>query len=153
VLQITVTFATLLYLRMKISHSHNKADYIGILGSLLCIVHCLAMPVLALGSAFGHDHHMHIGFLSLDYLFILINAAAVYFATREHRSAFVRILLWSALLLFAVSLIFEERNVAWLSWLCVVNHRTSDQPLHLPDCSSNEIQSFLITYHTGLRNG
>lgn len=119
VLQITVTFATLLYLRMKISHSHNKADYIGILGSLLCIVHCLAMPVLALGSAFGHDHHMHIGFLSLDYLFILINAAAVYFATREHRSVFVRILLWFALLLFAVSLIFEERNVVfqWLGYL------------------------------------
>ena len=119
VLQITVTFATLLYLRMKISHSHNKADYVGILGSLLCIVHCLAMPVLALGSAFGHDHHLHIGFLSLDYLFILINAAAVYFATRNHRSVFINILLWSALLLFAVSLIFEERNAVfqWLGYL------------------------------------
>lgn len=119
VLQITVTFATLLYLRMKISHSHNKADYVGILGSLLCIVHCIAMPVLALGSAFGHDHHLHIGFLSLDYLFVLVNAAAVYFATRNHRSVFVNVLLWSALLLFAVSLVFEERNVAfrWLGYV------------------------------------
>ncbi|MDQ6478883.1 MerC domain-containing protein [Dyadobacter sp. LHD-138] len=104
---------------MKISHSHNKADYVGILGSLLCIVHCLAMPVLALGSAFGHDHHLHVGFLSLDYLFILINAAAVYFATRNHRSVFVNVLLWSALVLFAVSLIFEERNAVfqWLGYL------------------------------------
>lgn len=119
VLQITVTFATLLYLRMKISHSHNKADYVGILGSLLCIVHCIAMPVLALGSAFGHDHHLHIGFLSLDYLFILVNAVAVYFATRNHRSVFVNVLLWSALVLFAVSLVFEERNVAfrWLGYV------------------------------------
>lgn len=118
-LQITVTFATLLYLRMKISHSHNKADYVGILGSLLCIVHCIAMPVLALGSAFGHDHHLHIGFLSLDYLFILVNAVAVYFATRNHRSVFVNVLLWSALVLFAVSLVFEERNVAfrWLGYV------------------------------------
>jgi len=113
---ITITFATSLHLRMKISNSHNKADYIGILGSLLCIVHCIAMPVLALGSTFGHDHHMHIGFISLDYLFILINAAAVYFATRDHKSVFVRTLLWSALLIFAVSLIFEERNIVF-QWL------------------------------------
>ncbi|MCF2444385.1 MerC domain-containing protein [Dyadobacter sp. CY345] len=104
---------------MKISHTHNKADYIGILGSVLCIVHCIAMPVLALGSTFGHDHHAHIGFISLDYLFILINAVAVYFATRGHKKSFVNLFLWVALAIFAVSLIFEERNIVfqWLGYL------------------------------------
>lgn len=101
---------------MKTSHTHNKADYIGILGSVLCIVHCLAMPALAFGSSFGHDHHAHVGFLSLDYFFILINAAAVYFATRGHKSLLVKLLLWGALLIFAVSLIFEEQHVAF-QWL------------------------------------
>lgn len=119
VLQITTTFDTSLSLRMKISHSHNKADYVGILGSLLCIVHCLALPVLALGTSIGHDHHAHIGFLSLDYLFILVNAIAVYFATRDHRSVLVKVLLWSALVIFGVSLVFEERHVMfqWLGYV------------------------------------
>lgn len=128
VIQNTVTFATQLYLRMKISHSHNKADYIGILGSALCIVHCVAMPVLALGSSLGHEHHAHIGFLSLDYFFILVNAVAVYFATRDHKSVFVKVLLWSALLIFAVSLVFEERHIIfqWLGYfgsaLLIIGH-------------------------------
>jgi len=116
IIQNTVSFATQLYLHMKISHAHNKADYIGILGSVLCIVHCVAMPVLALGSSFGHEHHAHIGFVSLDYFFILVNAVAVYFATRDHKSLFVKVLLWSALLIFAISLIFEEQNIIF-QWL------------------------------------
>jgi len=62
---------------------------------------------------------MHIGFISLDYFFILINGIAVYFATRNHKSLLLRIFLWSALLIFAVSLIFEGRHdlFQWLGYL------------------------------------
>ena len=101
------------------THSHNKADYVGILGSVLCIIHCVAMPALAVSTSFTHNHHMHIGFLSLDYFFILINGIAVYFATKNHKSLSLRIFLWSALLIFAVSLIFEGRHdlFQWLGYL------------------------------------
>jgi hypothetical protein len=101
------------------THSHNKADYIGILGSMLCIIHCIAMPALAMGSALTHNHHMHLGFISLDYFFILVNALAVYFATKNHKSLALRSFLWCALLLFAVSLIFEGRHYVfqWLGYL------------------------------------
>ena len=95
---------------MKNTHVHGKADYFGIAGSVLCIVHCLLVPALALGSSFAHDHHSNAGLLSLDYLFILINGIAVYYATRDHKSLPLKILLWGALLLFAISLIFENRN-------------------------------------------
>jgi len=126
---------------MKTFHTHNKADYVGILGSVLCILHCIAMPMLALGSSLGHDHHEHIGFISLDYFFILLNLIAVYFATREHKSLLVRVLLWSALSIFAVSLIFEERSIIfqWLGYfgsaLLIIGHlvnlyfcQTAQQP-------------------------
>jgi len=101
------------------THSHNKADYVGILGSVLCIIHCVAMPALAIGTSLTHNHHTHIGFISLDYFFILINGIAVYFATRNHKSFLLRIFLWSALLIFAVSLIFEGRHdlFQWLGYL------------------------------------
>ena len=95
---------------MKNTQSHGKADYIGIAGSVLCIVHCLLVPALALGSSFSHNHHSNAGLLSLDYFFILINAIAVYYATRDHKSLPLRILLWGALSLFSVSLIFENQN-------------------------------------------
>lgn len=108
-------FATSLYLGMKAVHSHGKADYIGILGSVLCIIHCLLVPALAFGSSVA-THHTHVGLLSLDYLFIIVNGVAVYYATREHRSLPIRLLLWSALMLFSVSLIFENKHAAF-SWL------------------------------------
>jgi hypothetical protein len=101
---------------MKSTRSHGKADYIGILGSILCIIHCLLVPALAFGSSMAHDHHAHAGLLSLDYFFILVNGIAVYFATRAHKSWPIRLLLWGALSIFAVSLIFEASHHAF-SWL------------------------------------
>lgn len=112
---------------MKAEHSHSKADYIGILGSVLCIVHCLLMPALAFGTTMT-AHHEHAGLLSLDYLFIVINAVAVYFATKNHKSVVVRTILWGSLLLFSVSLIFEAAHPAftWLGYigssLLIVGH-------------------------------
>ncbi|MCF0058349.1 MerC domain-containing protein [Dyadobacter sp. CY356] len=101
------------------THSHNKADYIGILGSVLCIIHCIAVPALAMGTAFTDNHHTYIGFISLDYIFILINGIAVYFATKDHKSILLKMLLWGALLIFAVSLIFEGRHYIfhWLGYI------------------------------------
>ncbi|MCF2491156.1 MerC domain-containing protein [Dyadobacter sp. CY347] len=103
---------------MKAEHSHSKADYIGILGSVLCIVHCLLMPALAFGTTMT-AHHDHAGLISLDYLFILINGVAVYFATKNHKSVAVRTILWGSLALFSVSLIFEAAHpvFTWLGYI------------------------------------
>jgi hypothetical protein len=102
---------------MKATHSHSKADYIGILGSVLCIIHCLLVPALAFGTTMT-SHHSHAGYVSLDYLFILINGVAVFYATRNHKSLPVRVILWGALALFAVSLILEARHpiFTWLGY-------------------------------------
>ena len=104
---------------MKASHSHGKADYIGIVGSVLCIIHCMLVPALAFGSGLVYDHHAHTGLLSLDYFFILINGIAVYYATRDHKSILIRSVLWTALTIFSVSLIFEGSSHAftWLGYI------------------------------------
>lgn len=87
-------------------HTHGKADYIGVAGSVLCLVHCLITPVLALGSSLSIDHNEAGGWL--DYLFILVNGLAVFFATREHRSPALRLFLWGSFALFSVSLLLEH---------------------------------------------
>ena len=86
-------------------HSHGRADYVGIAGSVLCLVHCLVTPALALGSTFTVNSHAAPG---LDYLFILVNGLAVYFATREHKVLPLSLVLWGASGLFAVSLLLED---------------------------------------------
>jgi RsiW-degrading membrane proteinase PrsW (M82 family) len=73
------------------------------------------MPALAFGTTLT-SHHQHAGFISLDYLFILINGIAVFYATRNHKSVLVRSILWGALALFSVSLIFEAKHSVF-TWL------------------------------------
>jgi hypothetical protein len=101
---------------MKTTHSHNKADYIGILGSVLCIIHCILLPAVTFGSAVGHAHVHNSSLLSLDLLFIIINGIAVYFATKTHASSGLKLLLWSGLLIFGVSILLESHSSAFI-WL------------------------------------
>lgn len=91
----------------------KKADYIGIAGSVLCLIHCLAAPVLVMTSNLLRDDTLRAGFLSLDYVFIAVNIIAVYFATRHHSSSIIRTALWSFLLLFAIGLILEDVSPAF----------------------------------------
>lgn len=87
-------------------HAHGKADYIGVAGSVLCLVHCLITPALALGSSLSINHHA--AGSGLNFVFILVNGLAVYFATREHRSPALRLFLWASFALFSVSLLLEH---------------------------------------------
>ncbi|GAB3271149.1 hypothetical protein GCM10027347_42250 [Larkinella harenae] len=88
--------------------SYNKADVIGITGSVLCIIHCLITPVLLISSTLLTDRTLRIGFLSLDYVFILVNIVAVFFATRRASQSYIRIGLWTFLGLFAGALLLED---------------------------------------------
>ncbi len=95
-------------LLMKTDLLSRKADYIGITGSVLCIIHCVVTPLLLMTTSLLHDEHLRVGFLSLDYLFIGVNIVAVYFATRQALSLLVRRALWGFLTLFTVALLLED---------------------------------------------
>lgn len=97
-------------LLMKTDLLSRKADYIGITGSVLCILHCLVTPVLLMTTSLLHDEHLRIGFLSLDYLFIGVNVVAVYFATRHPIPVLIKLALWGFLALFSVAILLEDVN-------------------------------------------
>ncbi len=92
---------------MKSTTLTSKADYIGITGSLLCIIHCLATPILLLTVNFAHES-LKVGYLSLDYVFIVVNIFAVYHATKHAHSVVIKRALWSFLVLFTACLLLEE---------------------------------------------
>lgn len=93
---------------MKTDPLSRKADYIGITGSVLCLIHCMITPVLLMTTTALRHEHLHIGYLSLDYVFIGVNVAAVYFATKNNRSMPVKRALWGFLILFAIGIVFEN---------------------------------------------
>lgn len=93
---------------MKTEEAHNKADYVGITGSVLCLIHCMATPVLLMTSNLLKDELIRSSFLSLDYLFIGINIVAVYYATRHNGSNLIRTSLWGFLALFALAITLED---------------------------------------------
>jgi len=92
---------------MKIATINRRADFIGITGSILCIIHCLITPVAIMTSTLLNHDALRIGFLSLDYLFIGVNIVAVWSASR-HTSWRIRAALWSFLALFAAGLLLED---------------------------------------------
>lgn len=107
---------------MNRTHSHDKADLVGISGSVLCLIHCLLSPALLLGSSLASEHtHPHeAGFAQLDWIFIIINGLAVYYATKGgHGTSSVRIFMWFSFIVFATSLLLENAHplFVWAGYL------------------------------------
>lgn len=93
---------------MKTDPFSRKADYIGITGSVLCMIHCLITPVLLMTSTLFQNEQLRVGYLSLDYVFIGVNIVAVYFATRHYVSPVIKKSLWGFLSLFSIALLLED---------------------------------------------
>lgn len=80
----------------------RSADLVGIVNTVLCLIHCLAMPLLvSVGAAF-FAHPL------LSWGFALLAFVAVYFATRNSTGRRVVWFLWGAASLFAMAVLLEH---------------------------------------------
>lgn len=93
---------------MKTDMLSRKADYIGITGSILCIIHCMITPVMLLTTSLMQSSTLRVSYLSLDYVFIGVNIVAVYSATRHFAPPVIKWGLWGFLSLFSIALLLEE---------------------------------------------
>lgn len=87
----------------------NKADIIGILSSSICIVHCVATPLLI---AYG------IGFMTnpkFKYLFLIISFVSIFKASENVKHPQIALLLWFSFLGFLFSNLFHE-EFHWLDY-------------------------------------
>ena len=86
-------------------------DYLGIAGSGLCLIHCLAMPVLFfVQNSLGRDllKGMDLENIYLDYLFIALCFFAIFSVTKNSNSRKTIVSFWFFFLLFSISILFEE---------------------------------------------
>lgn len=87
----------------------NKADFIGIISSTLCLMHCIATPLLI---AFGA------GFITnpfFKYLFLIISFLSIFKATENITSKKISLLLWISFWGFLFSTLFQE-EYEWLHY-------------------------------------
>lgn len=97
-------------------HQHNtKNDYIGIVSSSLCLIHCLAAPLfLIFGMPFIETDTWHIW----DFVFLGISAWAVFNASKGHTTALIRNGLWISFTVLTIAIILQHSHTAFLvlSW-------------------------------------
>lgn len=82
------------------------SDYLGALGSLLCLFHCLVMPFIFTVPLFYLNNNTPIDYL--EYLFLSISFIAVYFSSRKIPTHIEKILIWALFCLLSISLILHN---------------------------------------------
>lgn len=94
--------------------SSQSADMLGISASVLCMIHCLAFPVMiSLGYLvnFSDDHdHSHEHWHWMDYFFVILAVWAVYNAAKNTHSMRIKIALWIAVFIFSIAILLHELN-------------------------------------------
>lgn len=96
-------------LPMPSAKNLNKADFIGIVSSSVCLVHCILTPLLlATGASFFASSFFNFPFLILSF-------ASVYKATEFDTHTGIALLLWTSFWGFLFSTLFRE-DYHWLHY-------------------------------------
>jgi hypothetical protein len=92
---------------MNFSLFFKNSDFLGIFGSILCLIHCLALPLFIsmepmMFQFIAEDiHHW-------DYVFLAFSFVAVYFSTRNSSSFSIKFSFYAVLILLTVSIVWED---------------------------------------------
>lgn len=107
--------------------SFQSADIMGISASIMCMIHCLALPVLiSVGFILSpvdnhiHEHdHVHFNWHWIDFLFVALALWAVYFAVKSTQSKSIKIALWVAVSIFSIGVMFHD-VFHWMLYLSLI---------------------------------
>lgn len=92
---------------MKVDSISNKADLIGIVSAVLCLIHCIVPPILFL--CFGHlIEHSHNHLFRWDYFFLIISSYAVYHATHHAVNNFIKGILWISFGVLSIAVLLHH---------------------------------------------
>ncbi len=91
----------------------NKPDSIGIISSTLCLIHCLATPLLFAAQIHivNGGHGKPFWWSNIDLIFLLISSLAIYKASLNGTKEWIKIALWGSFLLLTFIIVNEK--MAW----------------------------------------
>ena len=107
----------------------NRSDLIGAAASGLCAIHCTLTPILfaakpVLEGTMGVHAHGGGFWAVLDYTFLVLSLAAVWYSARHTNHATIKRILWIAWLVFAAGLLSEPLDLSYGKWLMYIGSVT-----------------------------
>lgn len=91
------------------------SDYLGIISSILCLVHCLITPaILSFHYIFMKTTSQ---FEMVEYIFLIMSFLAVFFSAKNYNGYFGKITMWFMFSVFAVSIIFHSHIPVFISYI------------------------------------
>ena len=112
-------FASKLWLNMKIIKSSvQNNDIYGIIVCTLCVLHCLATPIIFLSVAASNDNNISppLFWKNLDYLFLVISLFIVYNSAKNTTKPIMKYIL----------------RISWLVLFLVISNEKIDV-FHIPE--------------------
>lgn len=98
----------------------SRSDLLGVSTSLLCLLHCLAFPVvLSTGYLFNYSLQGH--WHGTDYIFVLLGMVAVWASARKTPFLALKLAFWLAILVFSLSILFHDSS----SWMIYISTAAS----------------------------
>ena len=84
-------------------------DLVGATAGALCFVHCIATPFLFIAKASSDVScaDAPIWWKAVDYLFIVVSFAAIYFATKNSDKNWIKVALWVSWVLLLLAILSE----------------------------------------------
>ena len=113
-------FCTIFALPMNANKIYTQADKAGIASAVLCMVHCLVIPLVFLMKFWFADSALVRGLPSwwhqLDYVFLAISFFAVYHSAGHTLYREIKLALWVFWTVLAVAIVFED-SIHWLAYV------------------------------------
>lgn len=107
---------------MTLIKNLNWSDFLGIIASGLCAIHCAITPVFFLAkpllehSKASHSHD-NVFWASLDYVFLVLSLIAVWYSSKHTSHKKIKWILWLAWLVFSIGLVSEIVEFHYGIWL------------------------------------
>ncbi len=111
----------------------TNSDIFGSAASTLCLVHCLATPLLfAAHAGHVHGHHSHpVWWGALDLVFIVISFAAVFWSVKHTSKSWMKYALWISWVLLAFVIVNEKLGMVHLAEAVIYGPSLALVGLHL----------------------
>lgn len=99
---------------LDLNDDTKKADWLGIVASVVCLIHCAAAPLFLViqpiisGMAIHDHHHHHNEHSYWHYIFLALAFVAVWSSARRTHIVRVKVALWFFLVLFSLGIFLES---------------------------------------------